>query len=47
MFSLQLNSKGEYDVDTALAKLKKYISNDDDYAKLSQVGKDCASGIVL
>ncbi|KAH9636884.1 hypothetical protein HF086_010665 [Spodoptera exigua] len=39
-----LNSKGEYDVDNSLVKLKKYISSDDDYAKFSQIGKDCASG---
>nr|XP_021194656.2 uncharacterized protein LOC110379339 [Helicoverpa armigera] len=37
------NSKGEYDVDKALEKLKKFVSNDEAYAKFAEVGKKCAS----
>nr|ADY17883.1 odorant binding protein [Spodoptera exigua] len=38
-----INDKGEYDADKALEKLKKFVSNEDDYAKFAEIGKKCAS----
>ncbi|XP_022827157.1 uncharacterized protein LOC111356886 isoform X2 [Spodoptera litura] len=38
-----ITEKGEYDVDKALEKLKKFVSNEDDYAKFANIGKKCAS----
>lgn len=43
-YQLQINDKGEYDADKALEKLKKFVSNEDDYAKFAEIGKKCASG---
>ncbi|KAH9636883.1 hypothetical protein HF086_010664 [Spodoptera exigua] len=40
---VHINDKGEYDADKALEKLKKFVSNEDDYAKFAEIGKKCAS----
>nr|CAC33575.1 antennal binding protein [Heliothis virescens] len=37
------NSKGEYDVDKALEKLKGFVSNEAAYAKFAEVGKKCVT----
>nr|AAL66739.1 pheromone binding protein 4 [Mamestra brassicae] len=37
------NAKGEYDVDNALLKLKKFVPDEAKYAKFAEIGKKCAS----
>ncbi|CAB3244385.1 unnamed protein product [Arctia plantaginis] len=38
-----LNNQGEYDVDAALKTVKKYISDEGEFNKFSEVSKKCAS----
>nr|AGR39565.1 odorant binding protein 2 [Agrotis ipsilon] len=37
------NAKGEYDVDSALSKLKKFVPDEAKFAKYAEIGKKCAS----
>uniref|UniRef100_A0AAU6ND55 OBP9 n=1 Tax=Mythimna loreyi TaxID=667449 RepID=A0AAU6ND55_9NEOP len=38
-----INDKGEFDLDKGLIKLKQFVSSDDDFAKLAEIGKKCVS----
>nr|WKF45295.1 odorant binding proteins OBP18 [Peridroma saucia] len=37
------NAKGEYDVDNALIKLKKFVPDESKFAQFAEIGKKCAS----
>nr|XP_049700402.1 uncharacterized protein LOC126055405 [Helicoverpa armigera] len=37
------NDNGEYDIVNAKTKLQKFVTNDEEYARIAAVGKTCAS----
>uniref|UniRef100_A0A2A4K8Q3 Odorant binding protein n=2 Tax=Heliothis virescens TaxID=7102 RepID=A0A2A4K8Q3_HELVI len=37
------NDNGEYDINNAKAKLQKFVTNDEEYARIAAVGKTCAA----
>uniref|UniRef100_A0A2A4K9G2 Odorant binding protein n=1 Tax=Heliothis virescens TaxID=7102 RepID=A0A2A4K9G2_HELVI len=38
-----LNSKGLFDAEKGLSEMKKFIKNDEDFAKFEKIGKTCTS----
>lgn len=45
--SIQLNEKGQYDLDTGLAGFKKLAMNDSKYAKFEETARRCDTGIII